>query len=233
MSSGDLLKAIKHAEPAVIVFRADYTIEHVSHAALVLFGLPAERFLDQRILDFHGEAAAGRIVETLRLVRESQREVPVSLKFVTRDGQDRCLLVKLLPLLGRGEEQGGVCALLYDITAEVGAGPRLVRIPVTVRDQIELLAPEEIVFVHADNIRSTIRTPAGERQCEMSLAALEKRLSPDTFFRIHRSYLVNVGAVRMVHRDRSECAVTCGADEVRLPVSRDRLHAFMVALGLK
>lgn len=222
------LASIKNTEPGVVVLDDDFTIQHVSRSVLVLFGMPAERFVGARVQDIHGEATAGRIVETLKLVRDSQHHVPLSLKLVNREGEDRYLLVKLMPLVGRG-----FCALLYDITSEVSAGPRLVRIPVSLHDEIELLSPDEIVYVHAENVHSRIRTEQGERRCELSLATLEKRLSSAKFFRIHRSYLVNVGAVRKVHRDHSECTVTIAGKDARLPISRDRLHAFQVALGLK
>jgi DNA-binding LytR/AlgR family response regulator len=67
----------------------------------------------------------------------------------------------------------------------------------------------------------------------MSIGTIEKRLSGEMFFRIRRSYLVNIAKVRKVHRERHECSVEVGTGEVRLPVSRDKLRDFLVEIGLK
>jgi DNA-binding LytR/AlgR family response regulator len=53
------------------------------------------------------------------------------------------------------------------------------------------------------------------------------------FYRIHRSYLVNISKVRKVQRDRSECSVDVRGTETRLPISRAKLQDFLVEIGLK
>lgn len=233
MGSSDLQRAIEGAEPGVVIFGEDYTVHHVSGTVMLLFGIEADRLFRGGLLDLHAEGASKRIQETLRLARESQRQVPVSLKLVTTAGEDRFLLVKLVPLLGRGGATGMMCGLFYDITALVTSDRRLVRIPVSLRDEIQLLGPEEIIFVQADNIYSRVTTPSAEFHCDLSLSALGKRLPSAQFCRIHRSYLVNVANVRKVHRGRSECTVSLAGFEASLPISRERMAEFLAAVGLK
>jgi DNA-binding LytR/AlgR family response regulator len=233
VGSNELQRAIERSEPGVVIFGEDFSVHHVSRNVVLLFGIEADRLFKGGLLDLHGAAASKRIQETLRLVRESQRQVPVSLKLVTTAGEDRFLMVKLLPLLGPGASAGMVCGFFYDITTLVTADRKLVRIPVSLRDEIQLLGPEEIVFVQADNIYSRVTTPAAEYHCDLPLGALGERLSSEQFCRIHRSYLVNVGHVRKVHRGRSECTVSLAGFEARLPISRDRMDEFLAAVGLK
>lgn len=227
-----LLQAIEDMEPGVVVFGPDYRIQYLGRLVTKLFDMPAEELLGARVLDFHRPDTAIRIADATRVVGDAQREVPLQLKLVTRSGVDRYLLVKLVPLLDAGRA-GTSCALIYDITAIVAADRKLTRVPVSLRDEIQLLAPEEIVFVRADDIHTDVRTAQGEYLCDLSLTALEKRLATSLFFRVHRSVLVNVTCVRKVSRDRSECTVAMGSFEARLPISRERLPRFLEALGLK
>lgn len=233
MGSSELRRAIEGSEPGVVIFGEDYSVHFVSGTVMLLFGIEADRLFKGGLLGLHAAAASQRIQETLRLVRESQRQVPVSLKLVTTAGEDRFLLVKILPLLGPGASTGTVCALFYDITPLVTADRKLVRIPVSLRDEIQLLGPDEIVFVRADNIYSRVTTPSAEYHCDLSLGALGKRLPPEQFCRVHRSYLVNVGHVRKVHRGRSDCTVSLAGFEACIPISRDRMDEFLAAVGLK
>lgn len=233
LNANSLLKAIESLEPGVALFGPDFRIQYLSRVVATLFDVPVERLLGGRVPEFHSDATAARIGEMLRVVNDAQRQVPLSLKLVTRAGIDRYLLVKLVPLLDRSGSAPSTCALFYDITALVAADRKLTRVPVSLREEIQLLAPEEIVYVRADNVHTVVHTPDDEYLCDLSLTALEKRLAQDLFSRIHRSVLVNVRCVHKVHRDRSECTVALRGLEARLPISRDRVGQLMVALGLK
>ncbi len=173
------------------------------------------------------------MLELLRLTKDAKRQIPLSLKIIRHDGMDCWLLIKLVPIVDREMADEKICALFYDITQFVSPERKLARIPVTSGDEIYLLKPEEIIYLKADNIYSRVITANREYHCDLSLGALEKRLDRELFYRIHRSYLVNVGKVRKVLRDRSECSVDGGGDEIRLPISRGKLHPFLVEIGLK
>ncbi|GFE62094.1 LytTR family DNA-binding domain-containing protein [Geobacter sp. AOG2] len=232
--SRTLISMIEQMEPGVVVLNGDLTVSSISSMIFLIFGnVPRERLFEGDLLGLHREDVRTKVAETLRLAHQARRHIPLSLKIISTEGQDRYLVVKLFSLAEREPADDKICALFYDITPLILAERKLIRLPVTLRGEIHLLKPEEIVFLKADNIYASICTESGEYHCDMSLGAIEKRLSGEMFFRIHRSYLVNIAKVRKVHRERHECSVEVGSGEVRLPVSRDKLQDFLVEIGLK
>jgi DNA-binding LytR/AlgR family response regulator len=163
-----------------------------------------EHLFEGNVLDFHDEEIRRKITEMLRLTRESKRQIPLSLKILRHDGLDCYFLIKLVTLMEKDMADEKICALFYDITPFITTERKLIRIPVTSGDEIHLLKPEEIVYLKADNIYSRISTDSAEYHCDLSLGSIEKRLDKEMFYRIHRSYLVNISKVRKVQRDRSE-----------------------------
>lgn len=229
-----ILSIIEQVEPGVVILNDDLTVSSVSSMIFMIFGhIPRERIFAGDLLGIHSEEAREKVRETLRLARQAQRHIPLSLKFITSEGHDRYLLVKLITVTEWDPAGGKICALFYDITPFILAERKLMRVPVTSRGDIHLLKPEEIVYLKADNIYSLIYTDSGEYHSDMSLGSIEKRLSEDIFFRIHRSYLINITKVIKVHRESHECTVAAGGSEVRLPVSRDKMQRFLADLGLK
>lgn len=234
MQNRTFLSIIENIEPGVVVLNHDLTVSHINRAFLLMFShFEQERLFRGSVLDFHGEEERRRMTELLRLTREANRQIPLSLKIIRHDGQDGFFLIKLVPLVDRSGADEKVCVLFYDITPFISTEKKLTRIPVTAGDEIHLLKPEEIVYLKADNIYSRIFTEDRDYHCDLSLGAIEKRLDQEMFHRIHRSYLVNISRVRKVQRDRSECCVEVAGSEVRLPISRSKLQDFLVELGLK
>lgn len=234
MGSRTLLNIIENIEPGIVILNNDLSVSHINSMFFLMFShFDKERLFRGNILDFHGEENKRRMLELLRLTKDAKRQIPLSLKIIRHDGMDCWLLIKLVPIVDRDMADEKICALFYDITQFVSPERKLARIPVTSGDEIYLLKPEEIIYLKADNIYSRVITANREYHCDLSLGALEKRLDRELFYRIHRSYLVNVGKVRKVLRDRSECSVDWGGEEIRLPISRGKLQSFLVEIGLK
>jgi len=234
MGRSTILNIIEHIEPGIVILNPDMSVSHINRMFMLLFsGVPLEQLFQGDILGFHREENRSRVGEMLRLAKDAKRQIPLSLKIIRNDGQDRYLLIKLIPLVDREMADEKISALFYDITPYIADERKLTRVPVTSRGEIHLLKPEEIVYFKADNIYTTVRTESGEYHCDISLGAVEKRLSQEMFHRIHRSYLVNIAKVRKVLRDPSECTVEIAGSEVRLPISRDKMQEFLVAVGLK
>jgi DNA-binding LytR/AlgR family response regulator len=234
MHSRTLLTIIENIEPGVVILNSDLTVSHINRVFLLMFShFERERLFRGSVLDFHGEEERGKMTELLQLTRDAKRQIPLTLKIIRHDGQDCFFLIKLVPLVDREMADEKVCVLFYDITPFISAERKLTRVPVTAGDEIHLLKPEEIVYLKADNIYSRIFTEDREYHCDLSLGAIEKRLDRELFYRIHRSYLVNISRVRKVQRDRSDCSVEIGKSEIRLPISRSKLQDFLVEIGLK
>ncbi len=234
MSSRSLITMIENIEPGIVILNSDYSISHINRMFILMFGeTPVERLFQTDILGFHREDDRGKVGDMLRLAGESKRQIPLSLKMISRDGRDRYLLIKLTPLVDRTMVEDKLCATFYDITQFISTERKLFRVPVTSGGEIHLLKPDEIIYLKAENIYTRVFADSGEYHCDLSIGALDKRLPEDTFFRIHRSYLVNISKVRKVQRERSECTVTVKDGDLRLPISRDKLQEFLVEIGLK
>lgn len=234
MGSSPILSIIENIEPGVVILNNDLTVSQINRMFLLMFShFKRERLFDGSVLDFHDEEIRRKISEMLRLTSESKRQIPLSLKILRQDGLDCYFLIKLVPLMEKEMTDEKICVLFYDITPFIITERKLIRIPVTSGDEIHLLQPEEIVYLKADNIYSRVSTDTAEYHCDLSLGSLEKRLDKELFYRIHRSYLVNISKVRKVQRDRAECSVEAGGSETRLPISRTKLQDFLVEIGLK
>ncbi|KAF0218534.1 MAG: response regulator [Geobacteraceae bacterium] len=234
MVSRTLLTIIESIEPGVIILNNDLSVSHFNRMFLLLFkNFPKARLFQGNVLDFHREEHHRKVTDMLQLTSEAKRQIPLSLKIIRSDGQEHYLLIKLVPLEDREMGDEKICVLFYDITPFISTERKLTRVPVTAKGEIHLLKPEEIVYLKADNIYCRISTEAHEYHCDLSLGAIGKLLSSEMFYRIHRSYLVNITKVRKVLRDSAECSVDVGGTETRLPISRDKMQKFLVELGLK
>lgn len=234
MSSRSLIAMIESIEPGIVILNSDYSVSHINRMFILLFGdIPVERLFQTDVLGFHREEDRGKVGDMLRLAGESKRQIPLSLKIISHDGRDRYLLIKLTPLVDRAMAEDKLCATFYDITPFISVERKLLRIPVTSGGDIHLLKPEEIIYLKADNIYSQVYAESGVYHCDLSIGAIAKRLPDDMFFRIHRSYLVNISKVRKVQRERSECTVNDKGSDVRLPISRDKLQEFLTEIGIK
>jgi DNA-binding LytR/AlgR family response regulator len=234
MGSRTLLNMIENIEPGIVILNNDFSVAHINRMILLLFGdLPKERLFQSDILGFHREEIRSKVAEMLRRASETKRQIPLSLKIISHDGQDRYLLIKLVPLVNRDLADDKISALFYDITQFIAVERKLIRVPVTSGGEIHLFKPEEIVYLKADNIYSRVYTDSGEHHCDLPLGALEKRLPHEMFSRIHRSYLVNITRVRKVNRERHECTVDSGGSNIQLPISRDKLQDFLIEIGMK
>jgi PAS domain S-box-containing protein len=234
MSSRNLIQMIESMEPGIVILNADHSIAHINRMFVLMFGqVPVERLFQTDLLSFHREQDRDKVADSLRLSGQSKRQIPLSLKMITQDGQDRYLLIKLTPLVNRDLVEDKFCATFYDITPLVATERKLLRVPVTSGGEIHLLKPEEIVYLKADNIYCRVLAESGSYHCDLTLGALARRLPGEMFFRTHRSYLVNIARVAKVNRERPDCSVHLAGSEVRLPISRDNLQQFLVEIGLK
>ena len=97
-----------------------------------------------------------------------------------------------------------------------------------------LIAADEILYVEAQDDYSRVYTADGRYLSGLPLTALEERLEPLGFFRVHRSYLVDLARVREVLPMYGGLLVLQLSDEAgtQIPVSRRRAAALKRALGM-
>jgi two-component system, LytTR family, response regulator len=98
--------------------------------------------------------------------------------------------------------------------------PYLQRLSVRRNERSIVLPVGEIVWIEAQDYCVTIHSTRGSHLVRASLASLQKRLSPATFVRVHRTTIVNVHHVRETdERDGLRLVLSDGA---RVGVSRSR-----------
>lgn len=101
------------------------------------------------------------------------------------------------------------------------------RLPVNCNRRIVLVDIETIVFIETDNRSCVIHTKNGDFTENLSLGEYEKRLSGHRFFRIHKSYLVNLEQIQEIFpwHNKSVALKMLGAENENkiLPVGREKL----------
>ncbi|MFP2931940.1 LytR/AlgR family response regulator transcription factor [Pyxidicoccus sp. 3LG] len=94
-----------------------------------------------------------------------------------------------------------------------------------------LVPVADIDWIEAEDYCVTLHVGGEEHLMRESLAALEARLDPERFVRIHRSAIVNVERIRELHHaSPMETVVVLGTGQ-RLRVSRSRREHLERRLG--
>jgi DNA-binding LytR/AlgR family response regulator len=90
-----------------------------------------------------------------------------------------------------------------------------------------VVAVEEISYLRADTKYTTVVTPHGAFLLTTSLRQMKEQLDPEVFWQIHRSVVVNVGAIDRIYRSfRGRLEVKLKDGNELLPVSAAHAHLF-------
>ena len=86
---------------------------------------------------------------------------------------------------------------------------------------------DEVLFFHADDKYTCVRTAAGEHLIRTTITELAAQLDPQRFVQIHRSTIVNLDHLAGTRRDDlSRLFVRMRGHAAELPVSRAYVHLF-------
>ncbi len=105
------------------------------------------------------------------------------------------------------------------------------RIASRLGDRVTLLDLEEVSHFHASDRLTYAACGGKDHVVDETLAALERRLDPALFVRIHRGVLVNLRFVVELRGDGAGLVVVLRGD-VQLPVARDRVRPLKERLGI-
>jgi DNA-binding LytR/AlgR family response regulator len=93
--------------------------------------------------------------------------------------------------------------------------------------ELRLVTTDEICYLRADNKYTSLFTADVEYLLTHTLRAVREKLDPRVFWQIHRSYVVNVAAIRTIHRSfRGSLEVQLKRRPELLPVSAAYTHLF-------
>jgi DNA-binding LytR/AlgR family response regulator len=93
--------------------------------------------------------------------------------------------------------------------------------------ELRVIVAAEICYLRADNKYTTLATRGGTFLLNSSLKEMREKLDPEVFWQIHRSIIVNVGAIDTIYRSfRGSLEVKLRERSELLPVSAAHAHLF-------
>lgn len=106
--------------------------------------------------------------------------------------------------------------------------------PIAVREagKVELVPPEAIDWIEAQDYYAQLHAGGATHLVRTSLRQLEQQLHPDRFVRIHRGAIVNVARVKELRPIAHGEAVVVLRDGTELRLSRSHRHRLHQRLGL-
>lgn len=90
--------------------------------------------------------------------------------------------------------------------------------------------PNEIIYCEADNEYTRIKTLRSTHLISRHLKYFEARLSSTRFFRIHKSYLLNLEHIRSMIRTEGGHVIM--SDDKLIPIGRSRKKEFSLLMGV-
>lgn len=106
------------------------------------------------------------------------------------------------------------------------------KIPVKQGNKTVLIDPKNILYIIASGYYAEIYTGVGKYVLRESLSNLEEQLDKNSFFRIHRSTIINIDQVKeIVHSDYSEVDARMN-DGKLLHISKSNKKEFLEKLGI-
>lgn len=106
------------------------------------------------------------------------------------------------------------------------ASPLSSRMAIPGRDGLVLVKHEDIMYLEAADSYTTVHTSDGKRSVSSKhIRVFEDNLDPKTFFRVHKSYIINLAHLKGFNRTEGNMAVLDNG--TLIPVSRRRLPDFL------
>jgi len=118
------------------------------------------------------------------------------------------------------------------VPADADGNARLVKLPVQKNKTTLFVDLDDVVSIQADAHYTRVFTRTDRYFCPMSLTAMEARLDPAHFVRVHRSHIVNIRHAKAFERQNEQAVILLhGLDGQPVPVSRGRVALLKTALG--
>lgn len=198
------------------------------------------------VTDFHPEAAKAKVKFLLGQAECPVNNAPPMAMMINIP--DRVLLIKVSKIADMQGVTNGYTLVFYDITevvskdVEQAAAPdsqqtqakrQLRKIPTIKQNRVLLVDVFNVSFIRSEGHYTWVHTTQGGQFCNLTIGDLESRLDPNLFFRVHRSYIVNLSQVDEIVRDDGRITLRMmGSTPVEIPVSRSSAARLMEHLGL-
>jgi two-component system LytT family response regulator len=124
--------------------------------------------------------------------------------------------------IGQRADQHGLYSLAASIPLQQGSYPP--RIFVETPGRLRSLDVQDILYLKAEKDYTRIHIAGQSYLGSQGISVLEKRLDPQRFLRVHRSYIVNIYHVKEVYRDISKTFLVLN-DQTEIVVGRSYLES--------
>ncbi|MEO8836761.1 MAG: LytTR family DNA-binding domain-containing protein [Caldimonas sp.] len=129
-----------------------------------------------------------------------------------------------------GDDDPRLAAVLQRLLAAAPAAQgaaRLRHVRASQGDLVHQIDVGDVLFFHADDKYTCVRTAEGEHLIRTTIAELAAQLDPERFVQVHRSTIVNLDHLAGTRRDElSRLFVRLRGHAGELPVSRAYVHLF-------
>ena len=152
-----------------------------------------------------------------------------AIDYILKPLDSRRMGVTVARLQGRLQERPADLGNLIELLQKGGsAGSRYLRwLTVPHGSELRVLAVSEIYYLRVDNKYTTVATRSATYLLNTPLKELQDGLDPAVFWRIHRSIIVNVGAIDAIYRSfRGGLEVKLKDRSEVLPVTAAYAHLF-------
>jgi two-component system, LytTR family, response regulator len=144
-------------------------------------------------------------------------------------------IAKLERVLRGAEAPGNLVALLEQVRAALARKEPeyLVRLVSRTGDRVDFVDVADVTHFYAKDKLTFAATQAKHYALDLAITDLEPRLDPRHWLRIHRSTLVNIGAIREVRTWFAGKAIVRLKDgKTELPIPRERVAEVKAKLGI-
>jgi two-component system LytT family response regulator len=144
-------------------------------------------------------------------------------------------IAKLDCVLRGTEARGDLVALLRQVRVELARQEPeyLVRVASRTGDRVDFVDIADVTHFYAKDKLTFAATPSKHYALDLAIIDLEPRLDPRQWLRIHRSTLVNIGAIKEVHAWFGGKAIVRLKDgKTELAIPRERVADVKAHLGI-
>ncbi|OAG27097.1 LytR/AlgR family response regulator transcription factor [Thermodesulfatator autotrophicus] len=219
----------RNFDAGLVIFDDKFNILCVNNFIRENFSLPPGK---NSLLALHDEQAREKILKMKEEATSYGQSHSYILKIFNGQHHGEIFLLGKVFLL-EGDCEYKFLALLFDITfLTADKQHRILKIPVYDDETILFLEVKEIEFFKAAGNYTELFCNEKTYLCPLSLAKIEKFLDKNQFFRIHRSYIVNLAFIKRLLKEGSRYFLLLKSRQI-LPVSKRKSKEFLNIFGLK
>lgn len=138
---------------------------------------------------------------------------------------------RLAQEMARGKRGFPPAKVPEEVATASGAGAVTARVPVKAEGRLRLLDPAEVLFAYLQGHDVIVKTAKGSHVTTLDFSEMPHRLGAE-FFRVHKSFVVNLRHVREVIPWFKGTFELVMQDGTRIPVSRSRVAEVKERLGI-